>query len=101
MPLSFPNESASAFLRARDFLAQHRTDYTTAVKEFRWPELAHFNGALDYSDTYADGNESAALEIVEEHGRHCSMSFAAMSARANQAANLLRPCRLPPPDCLL
>src|SRR6266571_411638 len=83
MPLSFPNESASAFLRARDFLAQHRTDYTRAVKEFRWPELAHFNWALDYFDTYADGNESEALEIVEEDGRQCIMSFAAVSARSN------------------
>ena len=101
MPLSFPNESASAFLRARDFLAQHRTDYTTAVKEFRWPELAHFNWALDYFDTYADGNESAALEIVEEDGRQCSMSFAAMSARSNQAANFLRECGVRRGDCVL
>src|SRR2546427_11656762 len=90
MPLSFPNESASTFLRARDFLAQHRTDYATAVKEFRWPELAHFNWELDYFDTYADGNESAALEIVEVDGRQCIMAFAAMSARPKQDAKLLR-----------
>src|SRR5437773_8025069 len=101
MPLSFPNESASAFLRARDFLAQHRTDYTTAVKEFRWPELAHFNWALDYFDTYADGNESAALEIVEEDGRQCIMSFAAMSARSNQVANFLGECGVGRGDCIL
>src|SRR5439155_19982780 len=101
MPLSFPNESASAFLRARDLLAQHRTDYTTAVKEFRWPELAHFNWALDYFDTYADGNESEALEIVEEDGRQCIMSFAAVSARSNQVANFLRECGVRRGDCIL
>ncbi len=101
MPLSFPNESASAFLRARDFLAQHRTDYTTAVKEFRWPELAHFNWALDYFDTYADGNESEALEIVEEDGRQCIMSFAAVSGRSNQVANFLRECGVRRGDCIL
>src|SRR2546427_124713 len=70
-------------------------------EESRWPELAHFNWALDYFDTYADGNESAALEIVEEDGRQCIMSFAAMSARSKQVANFLRECGVRRGDCIL
>ena len=38
---------AQPFLAARDFLLRHRTDYDTAYREFRWPELERFNWALD------------------------------------------------------
>lgn len=36
------------FIFARDFLLQHREDYMTAVRDFVWPRLTHFNWALDY-----------------------------------------------------
>ena len=38
--------SAAAFIKARDFLLRHRTDYTTAYRDFRWPQLGEFNWAL-------------------------------------------------------
>jgi len=42
-----------AFLAARDFLLQHRSDYETSRREFRWPELTTLNWALDYFDGLA------------------------------------------------
>ena len=33
----------AAFLAARDFLLQHREDYATAYRDFRWPQLDEFN----------------------------------------------------------
>ena len=101
MPPSFPNESAVAFVRARDFVAQHRTDYTEAVRLFQWPSLDRFNWALDYFDRYADGNETTALEIIEEDGRQCVRSFANLSVRSNQVANFLLECGVRRGDCLL
>jgi len=60
--------STQAFMQARDFLFQHREDYETAYRDFRWPELGAFNWALDYFDVHARGNQTAALWIVEESG---------------------------------
>ena len=34
---------SAAFTRARDFLLAHRTDYDTAYRDFRWPQLTEFN----------------------------------------------------------
>src|SRR5438874_2157337 len=42
--------SSLAFSAARDFLLANRTDYDTAVRDFRWPELGEFNWALDHFD---------------------------------------------------
>jgi acetyl-CoA synthetase len=33
---------ADGFKAARDFLLAHRTDYRTAYRDFRWPELDRF-----------------------------------------------------------
>ncbi len=79
-----------AFLDARDFLFKYRTDYETAYREFRWPQLDKFNWALDYFDTYAQGNNKPALWIVDENGSEDKLSFAEMSRRSNQVANFLR-----------
>jgi acetyl-CoA synthetase len=81
---------AKAFLEARDFLLQHRSDHDTARRDFRWPELTRFNWALDYFDVYAAGNDKPALWIVGEDGSEQKCSFAALSARSNQVANWLR-----------
>jgi acetyl-CoA synthetase len=78
------------FLKARDFLLAHRTDYATAYRDFRWPELTEFNWALDYFDAMARGNDKPALWVVNEDGSEQKLSFAQMSARSNQAANFLR-----------
>ncbi len=83
-------DGLKAFLAARDFLFQHREDYETAYREFRWPQLTRFNWALDYFDTYARDNNQAALWIVDETGLEVKLSFAEMSRRSNQVANFLR-----------
>ncbi len=82
--------AVAEFLKARDFLLAHRTDYQTAYDGFQWPQLTEFNWALDYFDTMAQGNDKPALWIVEEDGREAKLSFAEMSARSNRVANWLR-----------
>lgn len=82
--------ASSAFRQARQFLLDHRQDYDTAYRDFRWPELQAFNWALDWFDDFARDNHDPALWIVEEGGGELKRSFADMSARSNQVANHLR-----------
>ena len=82
--------SADRFLAARDFLLAHRTDYETAYRDFRWPELDEFNWALDYFDRMAERNGGTALWIVEEGGLEIRLTFAELARRSNRAANFLR-----------
>ncbi|HZE04844.1 MAG TPA: AMP-binding protein [Solirubrobacteraceae bacterium] len=85
-------DTATRRLRsARDFLLEHRADYGTAYREFRWPELETFNWALDWFDAVsAESAERPALWIVEEDGSEVRRSFAELSTRSNQVANWLR-----------
>ena len=83
-------QNATAFLAARDFLFQHREDYDTAYRDFRWPQLSEFNWALDYFDAFAKDNQQPALWIVDESGREDKVSFARMAERSSQVANWLR-----------
>ncbi|BDG06049.1 AMP-binding protein [Anaeromyxobacter oryzae] len=78
------------FRRARDFLIQHREDYETAYREFRWPVLDRFNWALDWFDIIAEGNARTALHIVEEYGAEVSVSYAELAERSNRVATYLR-----------
>jgi acetyl-CoA synthetase len=78
------------FIRARDFLQQHRTDYAAAYRDYQPPELDEFNWALDYFDTQAQDNATPALWVVEEDGSERKISFADMAARSSQVANWLR-----------
>ncbi|TQK03190.1 AMP-binding protein [Herbaspirillum sp. SJZ107] len=80
------------FLAARDFLQQHRTDYDSAYRDYRAPELTEFNWALDYFDIQAQDNATAALWVVEEDGSERKISYAEMAARSSQVANWLRDC---------
>ena len=80
----------AAFTAARDFLLAHRSDYPTAVRDFRWPELSQFNWALDHFDPMAHGNDAPALWIVGEDGSEHRRSFRQMSERSSQVANHLR-----------
>jgi streptogramin lyase len=82
--------SSRSFLEARDFLLAHRTDYEAARRDFRWPRLERFNWALDYFDEMAKGNDRTALWVVGETGGEVKLSFAELSLRSNQVANLLR-----------
>ena len=80
----------NSFLAARDFLLQNRTDYQTARDRFHWPQMTHFNWALDYFDGYARGNHKPALWIVDENGAELKLSYDEMSRRSNQVANFLK-----------
>ncbi|MFE9175115.1 AMP-binding protein [Streptomyces sp. NPDC007126] len=89
------------FRSARDFLLEHREDYTAAYEGFGWPRPEHFNWALDWFDVIAEGNDRPALHIVEEDGREVRVSFAEMSARSNRVANRLREWGVGPKDRIL
>ncbi|NHI06249.1 acetyl-coenzyme A synthetase [Streptomyces sp. KO7888] len=89
------------FRSARDYLLEHREDYTAAYEGFRWPRPEHFNWALDWFDVIADGNDRPALHIVEEDGREVRVSFAEMSARSHRVANRLREWGVGPEDRIL
>jgi len=82
---------AEAFKAARDFLFAHRTDYRAAHAGFRWPQLEHFNYALDWFDVELARGENAnrlALKIIGDGA--ASATLAELSERSNQVANGLR-----------
>ncbi len=81
---------AEEFLKARDFLLRHRTDYEFACRNFQWPQLSEFNWALDYFDPMAAGNHIPALWVVDESGAEWKVSFAEMSQRSSRVAQFLR-----------
>ncbi len=78
------------FAQARRFLLDHRTDYDTAYREFRWPELDTFNWALDWFDAMAEGNDDLALWGVDRDGTEHKVTFDQMRRRSNRVANFLR-----------
>ena len=82
--------STEIFRRSRDFLIQHRTDYATAYRDFRWPVLDRFNWALDWFDVIAEGNERTAVHLVEEDGSEVKVSYAQLAERSNRVAMYLR-----------
>jgi acetyl-CoA synthetase len=82
---------AEAFKAARDFLFAHRTDYRAAHAGFHWPQLEHFNYALDWFDAELARGESAdrlALKIVGTGAG--AATFAELSERSSRVANGLR-----------
>nr|WP_294552888.1 AMP-binding protein [uncultured Rhodopila sp.] len=83
--------TAAAFKAARDFLLAHRTDYATAYRDFRWPEVGKFNWALNWFDAELARGATAdqpALIIVGEGAAR--LSFAELSERSSRVANGLR-----------
>ncbi len=79
-----------AFKAARDFLFANRADYRTAHAGFRWPELEHFNYALDWFDAELARHQpdDLALKIVGDGA--ATRSFAQLSQASSQLANGLR-----------
>jgi acetyl-CoA synthetase len=96
----------TTFKEARTFLLKHRTDYDTAVADFRWPDPAPFNWALDWFDAElardSESKDRTALWIVDAgSSRETKLSFEALSRRSNQVANFLRAQGLKRGDHLL
>ncbi|PDT89020.1 AMP-dependent synthetase [Bradyrhizobium sp. Y36] len=96
----------TTFQEARAFLLQHRADYETAVRDFRWPDPVPFNWALDWFDAElaanAESRDRPALWIVDAaQDRQTKLSFSALSKRSNQVANFLRAQGLKRGDHLL
>ncbi|HKY90078.1 MAG TPA: AMP-binding protein [Nevskiaceae bacterium] len=84
------SEARDRYLAARDLLIRHRTDYETAVAQFRWPDLPQFNWALDHFDHLARGNAQRALWIVDENGGESARTFDELRVASDRAANYLR-----------
>ncbi|MFF3942417.1 AMP-binding protein [Streptomyces phaeofaciens] len=82
--------ATESFRRARDFLLEHRENYTTAYERFEWPRPEYFNWALDWFDVIAAGNDRTALHIVEEDGSETRLTFAELAERSDRIANWLR-----------
>ena len=95
----------TTFQEARAFLLHNRTDYETAVRDFRWPDPVPFNWALDWFDELAkdaEAKDRPALWIVDAaQDKQTKLSFAALSQRSNQVANFLRAQGLKRGDHLL
>ncbi|MGH8959254.1 MAG: AMP-binding protein [Acidimicrobiia bacterium] len=72
------------FRRARDFLLEHRLDYQTAYRDFRWPVFEEFNFALDWFDRV--DSDRPALWIVEDDGSEAKWSYRQLAERSNQVA---------------
>jgi acetyl-CoA synthetase len=82
--------ATEAFLRARNLLFEERENHDAAVRRFVWPELVHFNWALDWFDVQAKGNTRPALWIADDEGREVKSTFAELSEQSNRLANALR-----------
>ena len=82
--------STAEFLRARDYLLAHRSDYELACRNFSWPTPDQFNWALDYFDVMAAGNSNLALWIADEDGNEIKRTFAELSSWSNRVSNFLR-----------
>lgn len=81
----------NSFKQARDFLFAHAGDYKAAHAGFRWPDMEHFNYALDWFDAELAQGESAnrlALKIVGDAA--AERTFAELSVASNRFANGLR-----------
>ncbi len=76
---------------ARDFLLEHPHDYGTVVRDFRWPELAEFNFALEWFDVVAGEHpDRAAVTIVDAAtSGETSRSYGELARRSDQVANWL------------
>ncbi len=76
---------------ARDFLLDHPHDYDTVARDFRWPDLEHFNFALDWFDVVAGEHpDRPAVTIVEQSdGSVSTSSYGDLARRSDQVASWL------------
>lgn len=94
--------NATEALRAsRDLLIEHRTDYEGARRAFRWPELDHFNFALDWFDVIGRERDREALRVYHDDGSFDSRSYSELSRASDRVANFLRDAGLRRGDSVL
>ncbi|MBK8463223.1 MAG: AMP-binding protein [Nigerium sp.] len=87
-----PATAATLAVRsARDFLLDHPHDYDSVMRGFRWPELDHFNFALDWFDVVAGEHpDRPAVTIVEQSdGSATTWSYGELARRSDQVASWL------------
>src|ERR1700722_6080912 len=82
--------STQAFKAARDFLFSNRTNYAIAHRDFRWPELEHFNYALDWFDAELARNHGNALALKIVGAGEATRTFGQLAEASNRVANGLR-----------
>src|SRR5580704_7966609 len=82
--------ATDALMNARDFLLAHREDYTTARRDFRWPQLDRFNFALDWFDVIARERDREALRVVHQDGSVVAMRLSDLAREADRLAKYLR-----------
>jgi acetyl-CoA synthetase len=90
-----------SFRAARDLLLRLRTDAPAATREFRWPELHDWNWATDWFDVVAREPSRAALRVVDDAGADVTLTYAELSRRSQQVANLLARHGVGPGDRVL
>jgi acetyl-CoA synthetase len=94
-------DAGNAFIELRDRILRGGIPHDQAIASFHWPAVGHFNWARDYFDRIADGNERPALRVVNDAGLDEILSFAALSRRSNQVANLFASLGVGPGDRVL
>lgn len=83
--------SLQAFKQARQFLLDNRTNYAAAYRDFRWPQMAQFNFALDWFDAELAAGPLAHAPALQIEGEGAAtLTFAELSQRSNRVANSLR-----------
>jgi acetyl-CoA synthetase len=92
---------SAAFRALRDRVFGAAGDLERGRRDFRWPELAHFNWVADHFARIAAGNDRPALRVVDDAGRDEVASFATLLERSAQVANLLAGAGIGPGDRVL
>lgn len=94
-------DGGKAFIELRDRLLRGGISPEEARQAFEWPDLEHFNWAVDYFDRIAAGNEQPALRVVNDAGLDEAVSFSALARRSDQLANWLADLGIAPGDRVL
>jgi acetyl-CoA synthetase len=89
------------FIAARNRLLELRADYTTAKREFVWPQFEEFNWGRDYFDIVAHGSDRPAIRVVDDAGHDTALSYAELAARSTQIASFLTMRGVGPGDRVL
>lgn len=86
--LNLRSHAGRVFGNARDSVLHYDgADTEQVCASFEWPQLTHFNWALDWFDSLSWRHEPALILVKGE--QDWSVSYAELSRRSNQVANWL------------